>query len=473
MTQQIHDKHVYESIVFDRNFQRDTLNEALEIVKTFIIERNCILVGGMAIDMALRQKGSQLYPDNTLPDYDFYSPNFHRDAYDLGERLAKKFKDISVIRAIHVSTMKVRVEYVVVADITYIPKNVFDILPTIKHAGMKIIHPHYQMIDQHRSLCYPYSGPPREAILSRWKKDIERYDMLNQYFPTTEIKGPTKSHDYKIKSISLSLEEMDSCCLTGVGAFLYWYSIAKELGFSRSSKHNIGKITIEDQITIDLPEDLHVSFYTDDLWEVKTRFEKKVGRKEEKKKSVKTTKTVSCKWYNSFVEKIPRKVIINNEIEIFDNKGSLISAHKPFETRRVWIMNLQGCMLYFMSRYIQSQQYIYADYYNIAQEILFFICALYKSDDNDKERLKKCLLLLPSTDVYGQYNWSESYIMSRRDFLSSLQETVKVQMTPKNAYPTKDEPVNKQNYTFDPTESEIYQFDGEEVSEFTPVELPS
>ena len=103
------DAQVYKTIIFNTDSDKNMVLKALEIVKLFIIKNKRILVGGMSIDLALRKKGKQLYPDNTLPDYDFFSPEFHRDAYNIACELSGAgLNNISVINAYHASTMRVR-----------------------------------------------------------------------------------------------------------------------------------------------------------------------------------------------------------------------------------------------------------------------------------------------------------------------------------------------------------------------------
>ena len=169
----------YENLVIKNDkFTQDT-QLALGIVKKYIIENKLIVVGGMSIDYALRLKGSKLYDDDSLPDYDFYSYQYNFDAYQIAERLHSiGLNHVSVINANHTSTMRVRVNYTVVADVTYVPKNIFDSLPFIMYRGIKIIHPHYQIIDQHRSLSMPYENTPWEVITHRWEKDAIRYEVL-------------------------------------------------------------------------------------------------------------------------------------------------------------------------------------------------------------------------------------------------------------------------------------------------------
>ena len=123
------EKKDYENIILRNDkFTEDTVI-ALGLVKKYVISNKLIIVGGMAIDMALRLKGDKLYEDDVLPDYDFYSPDYHVDAYKIAEALnGAGLKNISVINANHTSTMRVRVNYTVVADVTYMPRNIFDVL---------------------------------------------------------------------------------------------------------------------------------------------------------------------------------------------------------------------------------------------------------------------------------------------------------------------------------------------------------
>ena len=123
------------------NLQEDTLI-CLGLVKKYIARENLIVVGGMAIDMSLRLKGHKLYDDGILPDYDFFSPRHSVDAYNIAEMLYKAgMRNITVINANHVSTMRVRVNYEVVADVTYIPANVYKSLPTLQYKDLRVIHP--------------------------------------------------------------------------------------------------------------------------------------------------------------------------------------------------------------------------------------------------------------------------------------------------------------------------------------------
>ena len=68
------DPDYYTNLSNVRSVIYDNITDALTIVKQFIISNDLILVGGMAIDFALKLKGDQIYTDDQLPDYDFDSP---------------------------------------------------------------------------------------------------------------------------------------------------------------------------------------------------------------------------------------------------------------------------------------------------------------------------------------------------------------------------------------------------------------
>lgn len=176
----------YELIAQRRDADGPMVDRALEIVRKFIIERGLILFGGLAIDYALRLKGDQIYPDDQRPDFDFLSMRNVDDAYDLADILQKAgFEGVGAIRGIHVQTMKVRTDYVWVADIGYAPPEVFAQIPTFDYQGMRAVHPDYQRMDMHLAFCFPFNGPPREDVFHRWRKDLVRLNLFERHYPIT------------------------------------------------------------------------------------------------------------------------------------------------------------------------------------------------------------------------------------------------------------------------------------------------
>ncbi len=177
----------FELIAEKRDVDGALLDRALEIVRNFIVERGLVLYGGTAIDRALRLKGSKLYPDGERPDYDVYSPRNVDDARELADRMhTAGLPNVGAIRAIHAQTMKVKTDFQFVADITYAPPQVFERLPVVTYQGMKVVHPDFQRMDMHLAFCFPFSGAPREDIYNRWRKDLKRFNMLDELYPINE-----------------------------------------------------------------------------------------------------------------------------------------------------------------------------------------------------------------------------------------------------------------------------------------------
>jgi hypothetical protein len=189
------------------------IKKALDIAKNFIIERKLILYGGIAIDYALKKKGSKLYDEDTLPDYDVLSSQHAKDAYDLGCILQKEgLPNISVIYALHIQTMKVRVEYETIMDCSYVKHDILSGIPTMEYNKFLLVHPNYQMIDLHRGMAFPFNDFPKEVIFHRQKKDLVRYNMLFEKYPLKEIQ-------IKNKMFKKEFKYNDSMILIGISAY--------------------------------------------------------------------------------------------------------------------------------------------------------------------------------------------------------------------------------------------------------------
>lgn len=178
-------KDTFESIAIKRNIDNELQEKALKVVRAFIAEKKLILYGGIAIDYALRLKGTQIYGEDILPDYDVFSSNHVEDSYDLAELLIKAgFKNVDSIRAFHVQTQRVRVESIVVADVSYCPKSICDKLVSIQYKDVMVLHPDYQRMDMHHALSFPFDGLPYSpSFQHRWKKDIARFNLFEEKYP--------------------------------------------------------------------------------------------------------------------------------------------------------------------------------------------------------------------------------------------------------------------------------------------------
>lgn len=174
----------------------------IETVKQFIVDNDCIIYGGTAIDYALRLRGDSIYKDDALdvPDLDFYSHDSVGNAYKLADILYRSgAAEARAVVAVHIETMRVdsgRNHFI--ADISYLPKSIE--IPTVVYSGMKCVHPDFQRGDLHSALAFPFDNAPREVIFDRWKKDVERLNKIDACYPIAppaEFEMPaTETHKY-------------------------------------------------------------------------------------------------------------------------------------------------------------------------------------------------------------------------------------------------------------------------------------
>jgi hypothetical protein len=448
-----HREELYEDVVNQNNVYAEQINKALEVVKRFILEKGLILTGGMAIDYALRSNGCKLYPDGTLPDYDFYSTEFHKHAYELAGILHNmKFENVQAINAQHISTMRVRVNYQVVADITYVPMAIMKQMPTITYQGFKVIHPHYQIIDQHISLSRPYDNPPLETVLSRFKKDIIRHGEITRVFPLTDKYNCQKLTPMEAsRKIEIPIGMLKKQCLAGFAALAYWMDAAGALGWKHPDSKVYKYKLAGKKLSCVLPGKL--SIYSDNFETYLQMLKKLLKSKYE------------AKYYNSIMEKTPRRVVCQ-DIEIFDNYGSLISAYKS-KTLNCHVANLQLISVQMLTGWSLYKKQSYLRAYKLIDSIVRWASLEYVKQENQTSNYY--MNFLPSASVYGSKNWSHAYISSQIKLLAFLGKIERPAATlPK---PLFTEKINKETIKklseYDPTTIPSYQLDGDATEPFT------
>ena len=209
-----------------------TVDRALEVVRKFITERRLVLYGGLGIDYALRLRGKHIYPDDERPDFDVLSARNVDDAYDLADLLHELgFPKVDAIRALHVQTVRVRTNFVVVADISYVPEAVLQVLPQLEREGIPVTHPHWQFLDQHQAFCYPYRDPPKEPVFHRFKKDLTRFNLLYKTYP---LPTPKPSTQPPLRPLKFPVPDGSAVCgLVGLDLLKYaHHRLSKTPGIS-------------------------------------------------------------------------------------------------------------------------------------------------------------------------------------------------------------------------------------------------
>ena len=97
------------------------------IVESFLRKKFLICYGGTAINNILPKQDQFYNKDVEIPDYDFYSPNALNDAKELVDiYIQNGFQEVEAKSGQHHGTYKVYVNFIPVADITQMPKELFN-----------------------------------------------------------------------------------------------------------------------------------------------------------------------------------------------------------------------------------------------------------------------------------------------------------------------------------------------------------
>jgi hypothetical protein len=349
---------------------------ATEIVKKFIRDRGLIIYGGTAIDYALRLKGSFIYPDTMLavPDLDFFSPNHVSDSYDLADLLySHGYQQARAINALHVETQRVDLkDNHWMADISYRPQKIFDLLPVLEYEGMNIIHPDYQRLDLHSSLCFPYDNPPREVVFARWSKDIKRFNLIDQYYPIDDVNVKLP----KMVTVTFPHLYTHKCLVNGIAAYAAICTVIKQSGISLPS----GVIDLNMYVSNDITFD-----------SIGNEVELVSHNLESAKKYLKLT---DIREYYPYINIIPEHVTglaSNTNISIYSCMKRLVT-YKSVELsgKKFRIVSVNYLLMYLLAKYLISKSPIYKSLYvsmlsmvkNIKHDILGLSIDVFGSENS-------------------------------------------------------------------------------------------
>jgi len=158
----------------------EDVKKIIHIVEDFLIRKKRICYGGTAINNIL-PKYDQFYDkDLEIPDYDFFSKTALEDAKELADiYYAEGFVEVEAKAGMHYGTFKVFVNFIPVADITYLEEEIYDSIykDAISRAGIKYAPPNFLRMSMYLELSRP------EGDVSRWEKVIKRLTLLNKNYP--------------------------------------------------------------------------------------------------------------------------------------------------------------------------------------------------------------------------------------------------------------------------------------------------
>lgn len=167
-----------------RVINSEDVQKIIDIVEAFIKQKKEICYGGTAINNILPEEDRFYNKDVELPDYDFFSQNALEDAKELADIYYKKgFIDVEAKSGQHHGTYKVFVNYMAVADITHLDKDIFMALnkDAISVGGILYAPPNFLRMSMYLELSRPAGD------ISRWEKVLKRLMLLNKHYPITDI----------------------------------------------------------------------------------------------------------------------------------------------------------------------------------------------------------------------------------------------------------------------------------------------
>lgn len=165
-----------DRIDYDAAHDEDIL-KGIRIVEDFLRRKHRVCYGGSAMNAHLPKKYKFYDPDKTIPDYDFFSPDVEGDVADLVKTLKDEgFTEVDSRPGMHEGTMKVFLNFFGIADISAIPKDLYDIF---EERAKTIKGINYMDIDSLRMMMYLEISRPRGDV-ERWHKVYERI-LLLQY----------------------------------------------------------------------------------------------------------------------------------------------------------------------------------------------------------------------------------------------------------------------------------------------------
>jgi hypothetical protein len=156
------------------------IQKIIVIVEDFIIHKKLICYGGTAINNILPKYAQFYNKDIELPDYDFYSSNALDDAKELADiYYTAGYRDVEAKAGVHMGTFKVFVNFIAIADITYMNRELYD---SIQKESILIAGIHYAPPDFLRMSMYLELSRPNGDV-SRWEKVLKRLNLLNEHYP--------------------------------------------------------------------------------------------------------------------------------------------------------------------------------------------------------------------------------------------------------------------------------------------------
>ena len=160
------------------------IKQIIQIVENFLRKKKLVCYGGTAINNILPVYDQFYNKSIEIPDYDFYSNNALNDAKQLADIYTKEgFLEVEAKAGMHHGTYKVFVNFIPVADISQLDKEIYK---KIKHKAISVDGILYAPPNFLRMAMYLELSRPKGDV-SRWEKVLKRLLILNKHYPLKSI----------------------------------------------------------------------------------------------------------------------------------------------------------------------------------------------------------------------------------------------------------------------------------------------
>ncbi|ARA71884.1 hypothetical protein BNJ_00041 [Kaumoebavirus] len=443
----------YENFALRKGFQFKEIEKSLEVIREFVIRKGLIIYGGMAINFGLILHGDRIYEDDEIPDYDVYSSNFFEDACELGDILTKAgYPNVSVINAKHMTTMKVRINFEPVLDLTYIPEPILKKVPYMVYKNFRFVHPNYQKIDLYRSLSLPLENAPLENIFFRWRKDLKRLGLLDKYY-TLERPEAKEAKGWKAVELPAELSISDDIAWGGILAYAIYAYIFQQLFQTYKTAAVFQRHASIKTMLKDFPQGVN------ELAKLNVEKSGKILAiliptriiEEAKEKDFQIPLNIlvhrnldtilSGKKYREFEEYLalkPEQYVVGGKkdpvaIEFYDTSHLLIPAVSPGPLMKEWGMpninwtvpTIPYLLLYFLQRYYETGMGMFLEFYHGIRDMEKVLNELLKVTEELDEDLVDSLFnnvpIFPSlANILGKDNISHEYVAYKEDYNAKL-----------------------------------------------------
>ena len=163
-----------------RLLDNENIKKILNILEDFLQSNKTLCYGGTAINNILPENDRFYNRNVELPDYDFFSPYAMEYSKKLANIYYKNgFIEVEAKSGVHTGTYKVYVNFLPIADITYLePKLFFSLLKnSIKINAINYCPPNFLRMALYQELSRP------NGDISRWEKLLKRLILLNKNYP--------------------------------------------------------------------------------------------------------------------------------------------------------------------------------------------------------------------------------------------------------------------------------------------------